>query len=389
MERTETTEAASAGSTAFYRWEVPGKSFSIQLSYDALDRLRAEASRGLGAAPRRGLEVGGILLGAIQRVPGPVVSIVDFAPVPCEYAFGPYYVLAEAERRAFREAMGQRRRAASGDVYAVGYYRSQIRDGLVFGEEDRRLFSACCPDEASVALVIKLRPGRPAEAGLFFRENGDIRPGPSYLPFVFDREALGGRAQHHPQPQAPEPSPPLPSVRERNVAEREVSHSGGGGAATHVADVPLPSFLVAADERQERKPGRRRHILLSTAVVLAGIALGTLIARQFELRIPQPSFGNPYALDLMVLEYGDNLHLTWNRDAPAIRDATAGILVIADGDQSRSMELDAAQLRSGSVIYRRMTTQVRFRLEVMLQEKRSVSESWEALPPALPDPSIR
>jgi hypothetical protein len=42
------------------------------------------------------------------------------------------------------------------------------------------------------------------------------------------------------------------------------------------------------------------------------------------------------------------------------------------------MDLTVAQLKNGSVIYRKVSNQVQFRLEVFLKERRSVSETWES-----------
>jgi hypothetical protein len=81
---------------------------------------------------------------------------------------------------------------------------------------------------------------------------------------------------------------------------------------------------------------------------------------------------------MVVLEYEDNLHLSWDRQAPPILAAHGGMLEIADGDQIRTLELTAAQLRTGTVAYRKISGHVRFKLEVLLNHGRSVSETWES-----------
>ncbi|RPJ81036.1 MAG: hypothetical protein EHM13_11105, partial [Acidobacteria bacterium] len=94
----------------------------------------------------------------------------------------------------------------------------------------------------------------------------------------------------------------------------------------------------------------------------------------------QRAHRNPYALSLLVVEYRDNLHLTWDRDAPPLASAMSAVLSITDSSQTRTLDLSAAQLRAGSVIYRRVTSRVRFRLEVLLKDKRTVSETWDLAP---------
>jgi hypothetical protein len=86
---------------------------------------------------------------------------------------------------------------------------------------------------------------------------------------------------------------------------------------------------------------------------------------------------DPYALSLLVVEYGDSLHLTWDRLARPLAAAELGVLMITDGGQTRSTVLTPAQLRIGSVTYRKVSNQVRFRLEVVLKGHRTVSEGWE------------
>jgi hypothetical protein len=115
-------------------------------------------------------------------------------------------------------------------------------------------------------------------------------------------------------------------------------------------------------------------------LVLLGGYLGTQGANYLNLGVTSLRHANPYALRLAVTEYGDNLHLTWDRDAAALGQAERGILIIADGDQTRTLELDARQLRSGSVSYRRASGPVRFRLELYLKGNRSLSEGWEPAP---------
>lgn len=78
----------------------------------------------------------------------------------------------------------------------------------------------------------------------------------------------------------------------------------------------------------------------------------------------------------MVLQYGDNLHLTWDRQARPIALAERGSLTIDDTGQDRTLDLSAGQLRTGTVSYHRIGSHVLFRLEVFLSGRRSVSETW-------------
>jgi len=76
-------------SSEFYTWEIAGRSVAVKLSLAFVDRLLQEVMRGPGAIPRRGVEMGGILLGSIDRSSGrPVVTVEDYGPVPCQNSRG-------------------------------------------------------------------------------------------------------------------------------------------------------------------------------------------------------------------------------------------------------------------------------------------------------------
>jgi hypothetical protein len=86
---------------------------------------------------------------------------------------------------------------------------------------------------------------------------------------------------------------------------------------------------------------------------------------------------DPYAIGLEVKASGEALHIRWNRQAPAIRRARSGILSIQDGELQKTVELDAAQLAAGSVIYRNLSEYVRMKLEVSAGDGPVVSETRE------------
>src|SRR5438874_825728 len=108
--------------TTHYTWEVPGKAISIQLRLDVMDRLYNEVDAGYGANPRRGAEVGGILLGRAETRPNPRFYIEDFEPVVSEHRLRPSYVLSEADRHRLLETLARRRSGRDKRLAIVGYY---------------------------------------------------------------------------------------------------------------------------------------------------------------------------------------------------------------------------------------------------------------------------
>ena len=86
--------------------------------------------RGHGSVPKRGAEVGGILIGTIRPGKPMIVRIDDFEPVVCEYRLGPSYLLTDRDAADFEDCWQDWQQSASPSAYAVGYFRSHTRDGF-------------------------------------------------------------------------------------------------------------------------------------------------------------------------------------------------------------------------------------------------------------------
>src|SRR5260370_23669045 len=108
-------------------WEVPGKPISVRLSLDVVSRIGMAVQEGFKALPRRGLEIGGLLIGTTRDAGNfTVVDVDDFEPVESEHATGPSYVLSDADRRLLKERIAAREASAKLPS-VVGFYRSHSR----------------------------------------------------------------------------------------------------------------------------------------------------------------------------------------------------------------------------------------------------------------------
>jgi hypothetical protein len=116
---------------------------------------------------------------------------------------------------------------------------------------------------------------------------------------------------------------------------------------------------------------------LSFIFLLLGVVLGFQIAIGFHSSKPVDPSADPYLLDLSAVKFGDNIHLKWNTDAPALGRAQRGLLSIDDGGNTKLVELSREDLARGSVLYRHTSGSVRFRLEVQPRERNAVSESLD------------
>lgn len=336
--------ARTQGASEYFVWEVPGRAVAIHLHLDVIDRLLADIMRAFAAVPKRGAEVGGVLLGAIERGPVSMVRIDDFEAVECEHKSGPSYSLSDEDRGKFRKGCDHWQPGESRPMYAVGFYRSHTRDSLALAPEDIGLMDEFFPSPAHVALLVKPYGGKASLAGFFFREDG-VFPSFTALEFPFRRRELTGSD-----------APPT-------VAPRLEPRSYLGREHTLPALPPGRSGLRTAV-----------WIPLSFVFLLFGVALGLMIALARGSSSAAHEVQD-FSLGLSVTRSDDNLSVRWDRGAPAIHAADRGVLEIEDGSYTKAVDLDTAQLQNGSIVYRNSSGAVRFRLIVYPKAQVTVTET--------------
>ena len=346
----------------YYVWEVPGKPVAVHLHLEAVDWLLADVMRGFGVVPKRGAEVGGILIGAIERGDPTIVRVEDFEAVLCNYKRGPSYVFTDEDRSEFEQACERWQPKAGNRAYAVGYFRSHTRDGLSLGPEDLELLNRHFPDPAHIALLIKPFATKVSVAGFFFRENGTFQVAtPLEFPFL-QRELIG---REPPLPRPPKDNRP----RGRDLPAEDQPDNAGGAP---------PETGPGYDDRPLAKPRFRIGwvwLPLSFVFLLLGVLLGWALS--LGPQAPSSETQN-ISLGLAVTKADDNLNVTWNRHSPLIRAAQSGVLEIEDGNlPPKPVELDPAQLQNGSIIYRNSANAVRFKLIIYPSARVSLTETLE------------
>jgi hypothetical protein len=360
----ETRTQDPAGYPAgYYVWEVPGQPVIVHVRLDVVDRLAAEVMRGFGAVPKRGAEVGGVLIGTTRPGVPAIVRIDDFEAVPCEYRRGPSYLFTEEDGRDFEDCWNRLQPSSSPSAYAVGYFRSHTRDGFSLEAEDLELLDQFFPGPAMVALLIKPYATRVSVGAFFVREHGAF-PEKSPLEFPLRRRELLGE-------EAP-PRRPLGEGRrvERRPRVAEENPQTAFGFSEPAREAPP----VSAPVRAWRSGWV--WLPLTFLFLLLGVALGYQLAQTMGARAAAAA-AQDLSLTLSVKRNDDNLSVTWNRFAPSVRAAEKGLLEIDDGGYTKPVSLDAAQLQNGSLIYHNATNAVRFRLTVYPQARVSVVETFE------------
>jgi hypothetical protein len=104
----------------YLTWDTP-ESQPIAIRRRAMDGIHREVSEAFAAAPHRGAETGGILLGRREE---DRIVVEDFEPVPSEHRFGPSYRLSDTDRELLQETLEWFRGVAQPGVSVLGLYRS-------------------------------------------------------------------------------------------------------------------------------------------------------------------------------------------------------------------------------------------------------------------------
>jgi hypothetical protein len=350
----------------FFVWQIPEKPVTVDLSLDVISRMNAPIVEAFKSLPRRGLEIGGLLLGRIEPGHPHKVIIEDFEAVDSEHLHGPSYALSPRDIERLQSRLAYWRSRTEHGKSVVGYYRANTRPVLCMDDDDLRVAREFFADPAHVFLLVKPAATGDSVAGFFFWENGQIQRESSYQEFPFDSAQL--RRKEFPLLAATEPpSDAVPIVPQLDPRMRRVRAGSIGHDLLRWWWVPASVVLFLAGWwlRPHQQPSK-------PAVVSAGHAL------------PANQLG------LNVERNGKSLKLTWDRNAPAVRHADGASLWISDGEHVKKINLDPGQLERGSVAYWPTTGDIDFRLEVYSVAQR-VSESVRALGDGIapaPEPAV-
>jgi outer membrane biosynthesis protein TonB len=303
-------------SNAYFVWEVEGKTVSILVNLDAIDRLES--------AIARDPNIHGILYGRVDQIPGKRCILV-------------------IERLEHYK-----------DLQRIGYYRTVHKPELSIGEMDLAPLRRYLTDPASVLLLIRPAQQAPATAGFFVWENGTMEQSPSYREFPLNRKSL--EQQQVPMLQ-------FAGTRDTSVIE----------AVRDPEPAAQPKRTVLALHPWMWAP-------VAAVLVLLLILTITHRKTAPAANAPAPGvaqFGQPPSLDLNAQRTGEAIRVSWNRSNPTVVDAERGVLWIKDGQTEQRLELDSRQLTTGTVMYWPSSSDVNFRLEVFSVSK-FASESLRA-----------
>lgn len=205
---------------------------------------------------------------------------------------------------------------------------------------------------------------------------------PSNLSANSASRQLSGAAREHGQ------SPPLPAARKGSTNLPAPQREKGAAASLqsiHAGAPPGVPALIPEAPRRRSIPWISSVLVFATA---AGLTFGLVYSYGLSSGNYMPGFLKSFfpapGLGLRLESQGDRLLLSWNRHHPAVRNSKGGLLQIDDGPKHRQVVLDATQVLNGSVLYRPISDDVTFRLEVESIQDGKVSETMRVLDAAKP-----
>ena len=186
--------------------------------------MRARTLEAFHSVPKRGAEIGGLLLGRVLRNEPLLARVTGFEEVRCEYRFGPSYVLSEEDLVPLDAALKRERPDP-----VIGFVRSYTGREMLLDEADRNLLNRYFSEEGLIFLLVQPKTSAVCVATFLFPDDGEIGWEPQYPSFEFNEARLTGQApepanQARAAAQAASPASPA----KRSLVSRIFREADGG-----------------------------------------------------------------------------------------------------------------------------------------------------------------
>jgi hypothetical protein len=365
----------------YFECDIPGPDVNIRIKPDVIAAIGAAVMEGLKLVPRRGLEVGGLLVGRLET--GCIV-VEEFEPVESEHERGPSWVLSDKDKRTLADTVA-RVNSAEDDMHVVGLYRSHTRSGFAPAAEDSVLMKEHFDGGTGVFLLIK--PDVAGESTARFAAGEGLLATSEVFPFRGAPAAAAVERAAVPDSAAPAGAAPLRVIE--HVPRLDTQRVLQGFAADGYAGVDHAGTYEDAANNSLFGYSRSR-IALSLMLLLCAAVASYALAKWWTTprAAAMPELPAPPSMGLHAKWTGTNLDLEWDRNAAPIRHASGAILSIEDGAQRKRLELAANELTQGRIQYWPTSSDVTIRLEVITPNV-TVSESVRALGvPVPPSPPV-
>jgi hypothetical protein len=392
-------ESPAAGQP-FCVWAQASRNFAIHIPPEVIGSLGTESLVAFKRVPRRGLEIGGILLGRTEfRGDTTTFWVEGFAPIESEHRFGPSYLLSDPDLAHLQKEL------ARNGTSSLGIYRSQTRsEKLGIQDADAGLFERCFG--VSDNLFLMLAPLSRLGA-FYFPEAGNLKCVHQFtLVSSLSSRATQGRTSVPHVNLQPELPAETHSVH-ANIARHSADQAGALIVASQRSDLTAPPGAVTIIDRSAGNMPSNNAVVLGspgtygrsmTAIrqgaaklwsdcsgrssgvklrswALAAVTLAVLTVNLLSYsfrRSTAPEHRAPNYLYLTVEQTGPALRLLWDGNSSAVRGATRAVLHIQDGDQQSDRELSPSEFLAGQFTYQPRHSAVTFRLNVYAGEPNAI-----------------
>jgi hypothetical protein len=351
-----TAQTIGPEQTQRYLWWFPGSPVRVHLDLGVVEELK---NRLLGPNAEPAHLEEGLLFGEIRNG---ATAILDFEPS------------TPGNVRTLVEMLPSGKKGS-----LVGYYRTEGSDAFKLNAQDHSLAREHFARPYSVFLLVHRNSFGPPTATFFFHDSDCRMVDFAFMEFPFDPALLAseqdGRmrrtVQAHPIAVVPAQPPATSAVAaEPPRAKRKSILKSLVWTGSLASAVALTVSFSSGSVRQ--RSSNVWHAVASTLSKTSGVDSAA------------KSDSRPL-ISLRAIKQSGFLALTWDRDSSLIAAATSGVLSIRDGDSTRVISCDAAQLRDGSLLYVPETDQISMQLTVTTPI-RTYKESVTVILPRVADP---
>jgi len=371
-----TNYSARRQGAGFFRWEQADEPASVHFHLNTVELLERDAIR----AGKKG--AAGILLGKRDETRELTFIVENYEPVPVatwkttDSPFG--------DARQLKAMIDRWQSRPDKRMSVLGFYRSSAEGEKTLTEDDLSLLQN--PDQPeSIFLLIEPRSGKASNGRLFLTKDNAVSF--EWDPAPFNRAQLSGRGfprssepsqpatARRPEPvrsepQRPEPQRPEPQRQEPQRQEpqrRELQIPKESHEAQEAFEAQEAEEAGVETSGGEFRLSREWQWGLGATLVLLLLAAGFYQLRGWR-SADTPNVKTESSTDanvgLKLDQAGADWRLSWNPDAPAVLRAAKGQLLITDGGIQKTIDLDASDLRGGSVVYSPLSKDVVFRLQL-------------------------
>jgi TonB family protein len=336
--RASTIELPRKPAGAYFHWEAGDEPVAVHFQLNIVDLLERDL------ISREGIGVTGVLLGRIECARKLTLVVEDYESTP-NLTRGDPSDSALGERPLLEKIVERWHSTPEKRISILGFYRICAHGQVSLNDDDLEVSSIHCTERQRIFLLIEPQNAMAGRATLFMIKDGSVAR--QWLSVPFNRKELAEKSAVIDSliSGLPEPDPLL-----NKIAIREEEDSP-----------QLPEKVLTTSSSMRWG--------LGIAASLVIVAVGILPLRNTELFQGllgiSKSSGEPATLGLKLQRIGSDWQISWDRTAPFINKAAAGHLTITDGLIHKNVDLDANELRSGSVIYTPITDDAALQLEIV------------------------